>query len=118
MSLFHPPLITPPWKQIRREVLERDRYSCQNEHCESKSKLHVHHIVPRSQGGTNKLDNLITYCTKCHPQNEFREKMQEPITLMIYGITRDRLRNIGHKSETYNSIVKMLISVYEKSQKQ
>ena len=28
--------------------------------------LHVHHIIPRSQGGPNIPENLITLCSGCH----------------------------------------------------
>jgi hypothetical protein len=29
-------------------------------------KLHHHHILPRSQGGKDTTDNLITLCAACH----------------------------------------------------
>lgn len=29
--------------------------------------LHVHHVVPRSEGGLTALDNLLTLCERCHP---------------------------------------------------
>lgn len=47
-------------------VFARDNYTCQV--CgKSKDKiLHTHHIVYRSNGGTNRVDNLITVCTDCH----------------------------------------------------
>jgi len=48
-------------------VLHRDKYLCQ--HCKGKLKdkrLHAHHIVFRSKGGTNSPDNLITLCKSCH----------------------------------------------------
>lgn len=51
-------------------VFARDNYTCQ---CcgESKDKiLQTHHIIYRSNGGTNRVDNLITVCTDCHtPEN-------------------------------------------------
>lgn len=46
-------------------VLSRDNYACQK--CKKKSiKLEVHHIVFRSNGGTDSPENLITLCEKCH----------------------------------------------------
>ena len=48
-------------------VLDRDGYVCQS--CRGKrkdSKLHVHHIVFRSQGGSDDESNLITLCKSCH----------------------------------------------------
>lgn len=48
-------------------VLNRDDYTCQC--CKGKhkdSKLEVHHIVFRSQGGSDEESNLITLCHTCH----------------------------------------------------
>lgn len=46
-------------------VFARDEYTCQV--CKRKEKiLHTHHIVYRSEGGTDRADNLITVCTDCH----------------------------------------------------
>lgn len=47
-------------------VFARDNYTCQ---CCGKSKdkiLQTHHIIYRSNGGTDRVDNLITLCTDCH----------------------------------------------------
>lgn len=50
---------------VRTAVLKRDNYRCVN--CRKTGKhLHAHHIVPRSEGGTNDLDNLVTLCERCH----------------------------------------------------
>ena len=52
---------------VREYVLYRDGHKCQ--HCGGKSKdkiLNVHHVISRTDGGTNKPDNLITLCEKCH----------------------------------------------------
>ena len=49
----------------REAVLHRDKYTCQI--CGKKhTRLEVHHIIYRSQGGTNDEDNLITLCKDCH----------------------------------------------------
>jgi len=48
-------------------VLYRDGHKCQ--HCKGKSKiprLEVHHIIYRSDGGSDEAENLITLCSKCH----------------------------------------------------
>ena len=53
------------WQQIRQQVLKRDNYTCQD--CFRKARsLDVHHIIPRKKGGTNDLNNLISYCPECH----------------------------------------------------
>ena len=54
---------------IRTAVLKRDNYKCVN--CNMTGKeLHVHHIVPRSEGGTNDLFNLVTLCDDCHGEQD------------------------------------------------
>ena len=50
---------------VRYFVFARDNYTCQV--CKKKNKiLNTHHIIYRSQGGTDRADNLITVCTDCH----------------------------------------------------
>ena len=34
--------------------------------CNATENLHYHHLVPRSKGGSNKEQNLITLCIRCH----------------------------------------------------
>ena len=49
----------------RGAVLHRDNYTCQC--CGKKNcRLEVHHIVFRSNGGTDNEENLITLCKECH----------------------------------------------------
>jgi RRXRR protein/HNH endonuclease len=48
-------------------VLTRDGYTCQQ--CRGKSKverLEVHHLIFRSQGGSDEEANLLTLCKMCH----------------------------------------------------
>lgn len=54
-------------------VFARDNYTCQ---CCGKSKgktLQTHHIIYRSNGGTNRVDNLITVCTDCHTSENHKK---------------------------------------------
>jgi 5-methylcytosine-specific restriction endonuclease McrA len=53
--------------------LRRDRFTCQD--CGRKGRqvvagklrgLEVHHIIPRSEGGTDHPTNLKTVCHECH----------------------------------------------------
>jgi hypothetical protein len=63
----------PDWDERRRAVYRRDDYTCQN--CGVQSgpdasgngvPLHAHHVVPKSKGGSNRLENLQTLCESCH----------------------------------------------------
>jgi len=60
---------------IRRNVLRRDGYKCQEcgwTHKEwnrsDPRHLELHHIKPHVEGGENIEDNLITLCTVCHDE--------------------------------------------------
>lgn len=53
--------------KLRRSALQRDQQSCRGCGADEKGdNLHVHHIVPRSSGGEDRLSNLATLCTDCH----------------------------------------------------
>ena len=59
------------WQEIRKEILERDNFTCQE--CYTKTnKLDVHHMMPRKQGGQDTFRNLISVCYKCHQSVECR----------------------------------------------
>lgn len=61
------------WQSIRKEAISRDGGVCR--FCDISNEEHkdeygyalsVHHIIPKSDGGSNELDNLITVCRSCH----------------------------------------------------
>lgn len=50
---------------FKQAAKSRDGYKCQC--CGKKDcRLEVHHLLPRSRGGSDKLANLITLCSDCH----------------------------------------------------
>jgi hypothetical protein len=55
--------VVPP--KVRRFVLARDG-GCVVEGCASRYRLEVHHVVPRSEGGTHDAENLVTLCWYHH----------------------------------------------------
>lgn len=55
--------ITPA---IRGRVLERDHFKCRRCGASAEAILHVDHIVPKSRGGTDDIDNLQTLCRDCN----------------------------------------------------
>lgn len=55
------------FENTKAMVLNRDNYTCQ--YCRGKhkdSRLEVHHIIFRSNGGSDDQENLITLCHTCH----------------------------------------------------
>jgi HNH endonuclease len=52
-------------ENFKQAAKARDGYKCQC--CGKKNcRLEVHHLLPRSRGGSDKLVNLITLCSDCH----------------------------------------------------
>jgi 5-methylcytosine-specific restriction endonuclease McrA len=68
---------TPPVN--RREVLRRDRHSCQ--YCGSQKQLTLDHVVPRSQGGPHTWENIVTACAPCNAQKGARTPVQARMPL-------------------------------------
>lgn len=60
----------PNWNRLARQTKKRDNWTCQ--YCGKQggqlgsAELHAHHIKPRSKGGEDTLNNLITVCHSCH----------------------------------------------------
>jgi len=52
------------YRDLCKEVLERDGWRCQS--CGSLSAVEVHHRRFRSRQGADVKSNLITLCCKCH----------------------------------------------------
>lgn len=56
------------WDKLRLVVLTRDNHLCQV--CLSRNRVtaanQVDHIVPRSKGGGDELENLQALCKPCH----------------------------------------------------
>ena len=48
----------------RRAVFARDRFRCQ--YCGSQKHLTVDHVVPRSKGGPDSWENVVTSCAPCN----------------------------------------------------
>jgi hypothetical protein len=51
---------------VRRQVLDRDGHRCTTDGCTATRFLEVHHLVPRADGGSNRPENLVTLCHRCH----------------------------------------------------
>jgi 5-methylcytosine-specific restriction endonuclease McrA len=51
----------------RLRVMDRDKYTCY--YCGRicrKEEIEVDHLIPRSRGGKDNLDNLVTACHGCN----------------------------------------------------
>jgi len=65
---------TPRWNWLRERVLRRDGNRCAVGRLlggDCHPTLHVHHVVPVSDGGSPwNIENLVTVCASHHPELE------------------------------------------------
>ena len=55
------------WRKIREGILRRDNFKCVE--CEKpcgRGEADIHHLLPRSAGGSDEPSNLVTLCDGCH----------------------------------------------------
>ncbi|WP_245321406.1 RecQ family ATP-dependent DNA helicase [Bradyrhizobium sp. NAS96.2] len=55
------------WRRVRESILRRDNFKCVE--CEKpcdRGEADIHHLLPRSAGGSDEPSNLITLCDGCH----------------------------------------------------
>lgn len=114
---FDTQLMEKPWLQMykwayqkgvnygfansRAHALDRDNYTCQC--CGKKHvRLEVHHIIFRSLGGSDELDNLITLCEKCH-----KAIHDGKITLNLKGKCKRNLRHATQMSIVRSQLLKL-----------
>ncbi|MDJ0577008.1 MAG: HNH endonuclease [Xenococcaceae cyanobacterium MO_234.B1] len=73
-----------PYKEIpltRRNVLERDRNTCQ--YCKAKGdQLTLDHVVPRSRGGGDSWENLVAACVRCNVKKGSRTPKEAGMMLL------------------------------------
>jgi HNH endonuclease len=65
--------------KIREFVIDRDEYKCVR--CGNKENLHVHHIIPKEEGGKDVIKNLETLCQPCH----IEEHEGQPVANLLKG---------------------------------
>jgi len=70
------------WRDVRKLVDQRDGKQCRC--CDKRSdpeatglltRGHRHHVVYRSAGGADTIDNLVTLCAQCH-SDEHHSKLR------------------------------------------
>lgn len=104
------------YSNMRELILTRDNHVCQ--YCKGKSKdskLEVHHIIFRKNGGSDDSDNLITLCKTCHDKlhkseiklkNNGKIKTNLKHATQINSIRIQLLRRYSKAIETFGYITK------------
>lgn len=62
-------ITTTQWKEIRKQILLRDDFTCV--YCGGSANS-VDHVIPRSRGGNNDPENLVAACTFCNSSKKDR----------------------------------------------
>ena len=104
------------FENTKAMVLSRDGYECQ--HCKGRhkdSKLEVHHIIFKSQGGSDEADNLVTLCHTCHkalhdgkinPGFKGKRKGTLKFATQMNSIRKQLLKNMPDAIETFGMVTK------------
>lgn len=105
------------FENTKAMVLNRDNYICQ--YCKGKhrdSRLEVHHIVFRSQCGSDEESNLITLCHTCHkglhsgkinPKLSGKIKGNLKYATQMNSIRRQLFRLYPNAIETFGYVTKI-----------
>ncbi len=76
--------IRVPFKKIelsRKNVIRRDAMTCQ--YCGGKhTDLTVDHVIPKSRGGADSWENLVTACKKCNNKKGSRTPEEADMKLI------------------------------------
>ncbi len=72
-----------PFKTIvlsRKNILKRDNNRCL--YCGSREKLTIDHVIPKSRGGDDSWENLVSACTGCNHRKGNRTPREASMTLL------------------------------------
>jgi 5-methylcytosine-specific restriction endonuclease McrA len=65
----------------RKEVLRRDRHTCQ--YCGCTKNLTLDHVIPRAKGGAHTWENIVIACETCNHRKGNRTPMEANMTLSV-----------------------------------
>jgi 5-methylcytosine-specific restriction endonuclease McrA len=103
-------------KDDKLEIIRLDGYSCR--FCNRRNALHVHHVIYRSEGGSNDQSNLITLCYEHHDLIHSNKKRYQPLCQKIIEIREKYSHNTItipdlEKAATIDSSLKNLLPIIE-----
>ncbi len=76
--------ISIPFRKVnlnRQNIFRRDKFKCGYCGEKNKSKLTIDHIIPKSKGGKNTWQNLVTCCKSCNIKKDNNSLEEVEMTL-------------------------------------
>jgi hypothetical protein len=61
---------------------------CGKSSIENKAELHLEHIFPRSKGGTNQIDNVVTSCAVCNLEKSAKILTKKNLERIVIEVSR------------------------------
>ena len=77
--------VPPLTKYEAEKIIKQRGTKCQYPHCQERYSLDVHHIVQRSNGGTNNNSNLIVLCPTHHQKSDRGEIPATRLKMIVSG---------------------------------
>lgn len=92
-------------------IFERDKFRCiycGKSSIEDKKELRIEHIIPRSKGGNNNLENIVTSCISCN--------LEKLVMILGDNIINRIVTEVKKRNETYfkGKNVKNIESMFDK----
>ena len=92
-------------KSVRFAVFDRDNFTCRycGRSTDDQITLEVDHVIPKSKGGGDEMENLVTSCCECN-----RGKSAKTIGQTAPETDRDRLRRLQEIAEANKSAKELM----------
>jgi 5-methylcytosine-specific restriction endonuclease McrA len=68
-------------KISRARIYQRDKYVCV--YCGGNKKLTIDHVIPKSRGGENSWENMVTCCFDCNSRKGNKTPKEANMTLRV-----------------------------------
>jgi 5-methylcytosine-specific restriction endonuclease McrA len=76
--------VSIPFKKVplsRYNIFRRDGHACG--YCGTNNNLTIDHVLPKSRGGGNSWENLVTCCKKCNAKKDNRTPKEAGMVLLV-----------------------------------
>lgn len=84
------------YRNFKMAVKVRDDFTCQLCKDKNKKPIDVHHIIPRRNGGTDRVSNGITLCDECHDSIKGRESEYVKKFQKLTGKSQQNFKSAAH----------------------